>query len=176
MWICAVQKIVIIWVLCLINITQVNAMGLFDFLKINVFTETEGILTQAGKPLSEVEIRLDVRVVFNDEQFHVNTKTNSEGKFKFAEIKANSINTILPSAKMVNQKIVATYQEKEYVLWDMVKNNYEKNGELNDLSESNNALIPMVLNCDLDNELKTRRAGTHEHVALSGICRLDNEK
>ncbi len=171
------NKVKIAILFFLLTSTQVNAMGLFDFLKINVLTELNGTVTLDGVPVSGVKVVLTARTVFNDETVEVVSNTDDKGAFHFDEINASSINTLLPSAKMINQKITFFYQDKEYLAWDLVKNNYEKNGELNNLSAMNerSQFIPMVLTCDLNNELTTRKAGTHDHVALTGICRWKNE-
>ena len=161
----------------LFSSAQVNAMGLFDFLKIDVLTDVNGLVTLAGKPVGGVKVILNVRIVFNDEKFERIVETDNEGRFHFDAIKAKSINTFLPSAKMVDQQITFQYQGKEYLGWDMVKNNYNYNGELNDLSESINRsnIIPLMLVCDLNDQSTTRKAGTHEHVALTGLCRWEGE-
>ena len=152
-------------------------MGLFDFYKVNVFTAMSGVVTFDGKPVKGIKAVLNVRVVFNNKNFTVSTETDDSGRFYFDAITTNSINTILPSAKMINQKVFFYYQGEEYLGWDMVKNNYEYNGELNDLSEPNSTsnIIPLILTCDLKDKSTTRKAGTHEHVALTGICRWSGE-
>ena len=152
-------------------------MGLFDFLNIDVLTDLEGVVTVAGKPASGVKVVLNVRVVFNDDKVEVISETTSDGRFHFDAIKMKSVNSFLPSAKMVEQKITFLYEGKTYLGWEMVKNNYQYNGELNDLSESVKPadIIPLSLLCDLNNESITRKAGTHEHVALTGICRWQGE-
>lgn len=157
--------------------TQVNAMGLFDFLKINVLSDVNGVVTLNGQPVSGVKVVLNVRIVFNNEKIEVVTETDINGKFHFDAINSKSINTILPSAKMIDQRITFHYQGKEYLGWDMVKNNYDYNGELNDLSEpeNRNNLIPFNLSCELNDKSTTRRSGTHEHIALTGICRWEGE-
>ena len=153
-------------------------MGFFDFLKIDVLTEVNGVVTLAGEPVSGAKIVLNVRIVFNDEKFNITTETDTAGRFHFDLIKAKSINTFLPSAKMVNQKITISHQGKDYLAWDMVKNNYDYNGELNDLSEPANKtqIIPLTLICELNNETNTRKAGTHDHIALTGMCRWEGEQ
>ena len=152
-------------------------MGLLGILEIDVFTELNGIVTRAEQPLSGVQITLYVRVNFNDEKFEVSTVTDDSGRFHFDSIRAKSVNAFLPSAKLVEQKIVITNQGKEYLAWDMVKNNYDYDGELNDLNArtSQSKIIPLKILCELNNTNITRKAGTHEHVALSGICRWDGE-
>lgn len=162
----------------LLSTTQVNAMGLFGFLKINVLTDLNGVVTVSGEPVSGIKVVLNVRIVFNDEKIEVVTQTDDKGRFHFDAIKANSINALLPSAKMVDQKISFLYEGIEYIGWDMVKNNYDANGELNDLADTLNksTMIPMQLACELSNEVVTRKAGSHDHVVLTGICRWNGEK
>ena len=162
--------------LCLLFLTcssQGNAVGLFSFLDIDVFTELDGIVTLAGKPLSGVQVTLNVLVTFNNEKFEITTTTDDAGRFHFDSIRAKSVNAFLPSAKMVKQEIKLSVDGKKYLAWNMTKNNYNFNGELNDLSNQENKghIIASKINCELNNANITRKAGTHEHVALSGICR-----
>ncbi|MBV1915269.1 MAG: carboxypeptidase-like regulatory domain-containing protein [Pseudomonadales bacterium] len=156
---------------------QVNAMGLLGFLEIDVFTELNGIVTRAEEPLSGVQVTLNVRISFNDEKFEVSTLTDESGRFHFDSIRAKSVNSFLPSAKMVEQKIVIIIDQQEYLLWEMVKNNYDYNGELNDFNgdKSQSKIIPLKIICELNDPSITRKAGTHEHVALTGICSWDGE-
>ena len=97
------------------------------------------------------------------------------GRFHFDAIFSNSINSILPSAKMIDQKITLQHQHKQYLAWNMV--NYKYNGELNDPSEpiDESNVIPPILTCDLNSENIIRKVGAHEHVALTGICRWRGE-
>ncbi len=152
-------------------------MTLFSLFIINVLTAMDGTITLDGKPVSGVKVILETRIVFNNKKTVSSTETDHLGRFHFDAIFSNSINNILPSAKMIDQKVTLLYQNKEYLAWKMVKNNYKYNGELNDLSdpidESN--VIPLILTCDFNNENITRKAGTHEHVTLTGICRWRGE-
>lgn len=152
-------------------------MTLFGLFNINVLTAMDGAITLNGKAVSGVEVILNTRIVFNNRKITSSTKTDHLGRFHFDAIFSNSINSILPSAKMIDQKITLQYQGKQYIAWQMVKNNYKYNGELNDPSDpiDESDVIPLILTCDLNNENITRKAGTHEHVTLTGICRWEGE-
>ncbi|MBV1959394.1 MAG: hypothetical protein KUG53_01545 [Pseudomonadales bacterium] len=152
-------------------------MTLSNLFNINVFTAMDGTIMLDGKAVSGVKVILNTRIVFNNRKISSSTKTDHLGRFHFDAIFSNSINSILPSAKIIDQEIILHYRDKQYLAWKMVKNNYKYNGELNDLSKliDESDVIPLILTCDLENENITRKAGTHEHVALTGICRWIGE-
>lgn len=133
-------------------------MGLFDSLKVCLFSEVKGVVTSEGKPVAGVEVTQTAKI--SDKLYSYKTVTDVQGRFHFEERRAYSVNKFAPVEPFIDQKIKMTYQGKEYLAWDIDKRNYDPNGELNrDLN----------LKCDLGQKESRKEFGAR---ILWGICDL----
>lgn len=132
-------------------------MGMFDFLKVCLFSEVNGVVTQDGKPIAGAEI---IRTAeFNNKAYIDSTMTDTHGRYYFNARFINSINKILPIEPRVPQKISIRYHNKEYLGWDMDKRDYEINGEID---------RKLDLVCELSKEPEMKKLGISGYV--DGIC------
>jgi|GEM_PF-1828123 len=156
---------------------RVNAMSLFDFMKICVFSDVRGVVTLNGEVISGASITREAKVVFNGKEYVDTATTDKNGEFSFPVLNASSVNTVLPSAKLVNQNISISYEGKTYTAWQMVKQNYQYGGELNSYTGSKLPAdaTPLDIVCELSNDDKVRKAGNHRYTVLTGICRWQGE-
>jgi len=166
-------------------------MALFDFMKINVFSDVDGIVTLNGEPVSGATVKQYAEVEFNSNKFNREVVTDSQGRFHFDAIYARTMNTFLPSANSVIQKITIEYSGKQYQAWKSIKNNYDYDGELNDVKafvgeraeakvfpnkvsskNSGVTLTPIDLKCELskdDSEIKSMGGAK---TSVVGLCSL----
>ena len=139
-------------------------MGLFDFMKVCLFSEMKGVVTQDGKPVAGAEI---VRTAeFNDKTFSDKTITNEHGEFRFGELSTNSINKMFVVIEaVIAQKFVIRFDNKDYIGWQTVKRDYDSNTEL-----GGNKNIDLA--CELTSE-KTKKE-KNLRVPIVGICTWKN--
>ncbi|MFC1750469.1 DUF6795 domain-containing protein [Pseudomonadota bacterium] len=177
-------------------------MSLFDFLKVCVFTDVEGVVTFEGHPVSGAKVVRTAEVIFNGKKFSDETTTDIEGRFKFGAIYTHSINTFLPSEKMIHQDIFIHHENKKFHGWKSTKHNYNYNGELNRMDKISGELkitdpentyttqvtkinerdpqpkfIPFILSCELTNDEENYRfPGNHSlSGSANGLCLWPNE-
>ncbi len=133
-------------------------MGLFDFMKVCLFSEVGGVVTLAGKPVAGVEIVRTAK--FDDKDFTDKTTTDVQGKFHFDPIFSTSLLKWDPS---IFQTIVMNYQGKEYRGWRLMRTNYEVNGEV----DGNKPLTNLI--CDLSS--KETHKDQEIRSPITGICK-----
>jgi hypothetical protein len=138
--------------------TLVFGMGLFDFMKVCIFSEVGGVVTMAGKPVAGVEI---IRTAnYDDKDYIDKTVTDALGRFHFEPMFSYSLLKWDPT---IFQKIVLRYKGKEYIGWDKTRGNYDLNGELD-----GNILISDLV-CELDHEPTVKYQDIRGNVY--GICK-----
>ena len=165
-------------------------MAIFDFMKICVFTDVDGVVMLEGKPVSGTKLVRTAKVVFNNDEFKDEAITDSEGRFHFDAIYSRSMNAFLPSEKLVSQQITIHHNNKLFDAWRSVKHNYNYNGELNVFKDISGALdknlktdsnglpvVPFFLSCELtDDSSYARAAGrNNEGNVVVGLCRWPGE-
>ena len=148
-------------------------MGLFDFVKICLFSEVNGIVTLNRKPVAGVEV-VRTAQVGHDNIYTDKTVTDEQGRYRFAARFTHSVRKIAPVEPVITQKMAFLYRDKEYLGWFMTKRDYEVNTELGH---------PLNLTCALDSESKMRTGGPRTEAALHytvvGLCvgpGMSNEK
>jgi len=157
------------------NITGVSAMGLFGFMKVCLSTDMTGRVAENGVAVSDVKVVRKVVFDFTGKEYVTETVTDKNGKFHFNALYTKSVNTFLPSAKMVTQTITFSSQGKEYLGWHFVKGNYDYNGELNDL-DSSSELVPFELSCDFNNDENfVGITDSPSGSGYTGICRVNKK-
>lgn len=162
-------KSVLISVLLLAITTEVWSMGLFDSLKVCLFSEVNGVVTNKGKPVAGVEV-IQTAQINNGKLYTYTTMTDEQGRFHFDALFSHSINKVVPVQPRVPQNILFRYQGREYRGWKTSKHNYDEGGEINSLTarETSKDLKPIVLKCDLSDEsrIKEQEFGSN----IIGIC------
>ena len=133
-------------------------MGLFDFVKICLFSEVNGVVTLNGKPVPDVEVVRTMRMGHNN-IYTDKTTTDNQGHYRFAARFTHSIRKIAPVEPLIFQRMVFVYQSKEYLGWETDKRNYQINGELD---------VAINLVCELTNESRVRVGPRHR--GIDGIC------
>ena len=133
-------------------------MGMFDFLKVCLFSEVNGLVTQGGKPVSGVKIIRTAEL--NDKTYTDTTITDAQGRYHFDARFTRSVNSILPVEPFIPQIMTIRYNNKDYPGWKMNKRNYDVNGEIDQ---------PLDLSCDLADEpmVKEQRIGPN----VFGLCK-----
>ncbi len=164
-----------------------QAMAFFDLFKINVFSEVSGVVTMNGEPVQGASVKQWAKVSFNGSVYEHQAVTDAHGRFKFDAIYANTINRLLPSAHKVTQEAKIEHQGETYRAWVAVKNNYDYDGELNDIKQTTGErdkmkvipkrlsdqeqlkqVIPFHLTCELTDDESIK---SNDHVAAQGICK-----
>ena len=135
-------------------------MGMFDFVKICLFSEVNGVVTLNGKPVSGVEV-VRTAEMGHDNVYIDRAGTDDQGHYHFDARFTHSVRKIAPVEPVIFQKMVLFYQGKAYLGWQMTKRDYEINTELGQ---------PINLTCGLDDEPKWRRGGRARYL-IQGICR-----
>ena len=133
-------------------------MGLFDSLKVCLFSEINGVVMNDGKPVVGAEVTQTAK--FSGKFYTYKTATDEHGRFHFEERRAYSLNKIAPIEPYIDQKIKISHSGKEYLAWDIDKRNYDSNGELG---------RNLKLQCDLGRKESRKEFG--ERI-LWGICDL----
>ncbi len=133
-------------------------MGLFDSLKVCLFSEVNGVVMSEGKPVVGMEVVQTAKI--SDKLYTYKTLTDDHGRFHFEARLAYSINKIAPVEPYIAQKIKMTHMGKEYLAWDIDKRNYDLNGELG---------RDLKLQCDLGQKESRKEFDTR---ILWGICNL----
>jgi len=145
-------------VLLLSITTLVLGMGLFDFMKVCLFSEVGGVVTLAGKPVAGVELVRTAK--FDDKDYTDKTTTDAQGKFHFDPVFSTSLLKWDPS---IFQTIILHYQGKEYIGWKLMRTNYELNGELDDNKLLTNMLCELSIEPTKKDQLVRR--------PVNGICK-----
>ena len=123
-------------------------MGLFDFLKVCLFSEVAGVVVVDGKPIAGAKLLRTVKL--NDTVHSDETESNAEGKFHFDAMFTNSINKLLPIEPYLPQKIIISYNGREFLAWELDKHNFDEEGEL---------LRKIHISCDLASRDSRREYG-----------------
>lgn len=143
-------------------------MGLFDFAKICLFSEVNGVVTLNGTPVAGVEVVRTSELGCNDKIFTDKTFTNDQGHYYFPARFTHSICKIAPVEPHIDQKIVFFHQGKAYLGWHADKRSYEINSELG---------RPIHLACGLDHDPQMKAGEYHidgfrneARRAIHGVC------
>ena len=104
------------------------SMGLFDFMKVCLFSEVNGVVTLEGKPVAGAMVIRTAR--FNSDIYSDSVITDGEGRYHFDAIYTKSLKKITSMAPLVPQELTITHAGSEYLGWVMNKTNYDMNGEI----------------------------------------------
>ena len=151
-----------------IQVSQVNAMGFLDFMRIYIFSEVDGVVTLEGKPVPGDRV---VRTADYKDVVHTDTvMTDEQGRFHFDDLYTYSVRL---SETAIWQKIIIHYQDKEYLAWELLKRHENRYGELTDPEKPNEPVIKLNLKCDLAGDQKNEQVIEFElgRVIVYGLCR-----
>ncbi|MCI0506530.1 MAG: carboxypeptidase-like regulatory domain-containing protein [Gammaproteobacteria bacterium] len=138
-------------------------MGLFDFMKVCLFSEVNGVVTLEGKPVAGAEIVRTAK--FSDTEHTDKAVTDADGKFHFDAMYTYSINKALMIIEPVfHQKMMINYQAKEYRGWKTVKRSYDENTEVGEGKQ-------IILTCELTDDDLKKEDGLR--VPIVGICKIN---
>ena len=132
-------------------------MGLFDFVKVCLFSQVNGLVTLNGKAVSGAEV---VRTAeFRNKRYVDNAVTDNEGRYRFPESSGHSFSKIMYLEPRISQSILIRYKGTEYVAWESVKGNSAADGEISE---------PLSLACELTTKSTIKRGRNGNPV--NGIC------
>jgi len=134
-------------------------MGLFDFMKVCLFSEVNGVVTLQGKPVAGAKIVRTAKI--NDTPYTDSTVTDKSGKFYFEARFTSSINKIVPVEPRIPQKLVIEHDGQEHTAWEMSKRNYDLDGELGK---------PINISCEITNKEVKQEIG---YRILWGKCKVN---
>lgn len=134
-------------------------MGLFDFMKVCLFSEVRGVVTHNGKPVAGAKLVRSAEL--NDKTFTDTGVTDQQGRFHLKATFTKSVNAILPVEPFIYQKIFIHHQGKQYRAWEVDKRNYDVNGEIKK---------PINLSCELTDTDEKKWFGPR---AIQGICKIN---
>lgn len=150
-----------------------GAMGLFESMTVNLFSEMQGVVTFHGEPVAGARItRLAIPA---SKEYVDSTETDASGRFSFERMTTRSFLKLLPGDDSVFQKIVIHYKGEEYVAWETGGASSINKGELNELDMIDTEKeIDINLICELSAPV-TYKAGAHT-TTVSGICTWEGNK
>jgi hypothetical protein len=127
-----------------LNVTQVNAMGFLDFMRIYIFSEVDGVVLLEGKPVKGATV---VRTADYKDKLYTDTViTDEQGRFHFDDIYIYSMRL---SNTSIRQKIVIQYDGSEYLAWELLKRHENHYGELTDPEKPDAPVKKLNLRCEL---------------------------
>jgi len=125
--------------------------------KMVLFSEVQGNVTLAGKPVAGAVLEREFRWAWKQETGTDTTQTDAAGKFRFQAIERSSfMGSLLPHEPNVRQTILIKHGGKVFKAWVFDKGNYLANGEIGKA---------IVMTCRLENE------PAHQGDVF-GICEL----
>ena len=137
-------------------------MGLFDFMKVCLFSEVNGVVTLEGKPVAGADLIRTAEI--NDKVHTDRAMTDENGRFHFSAMYTNSLNKILPVEPVIPQTITIQYQGNSYSGWRTTRRGYDENSEM-----KNNKNI--ALTCELTDEDSMKEKDLRRPVA--GVCKIN---
>lgn len=141
---------------------EVGAMGLFDFMKVCLFSEVNGVVTLEGKPVVGAELIRTAKL--NDKVYTDRAVTDTSGKFHFDAMYTHSVNKMIFIIEpVIPQTITIGHNDKQYPGWRTTKRDYYENAEL---EEDRN----IDLRCELINEPSVKDQKIRP--PLYGVCSL----
>lgn len=100
-----------------------------------LFSPVSGKIVIAGKPVAGATVRRWYKGGFSDKQGTDTVTTDAAGNFSFPEVSFSSIMaSIIPHEAVVSQKMMATVNGVETIIYATVKRNYDSNGEFGGLA------------------------------------------
>ena len=147
-------------------------MAFFDSMKVNLFSEMQGIVTLEGKPVSGATVTRTA-IPSNDKEYTDTTQTDNAGRFNFGVMETHLFLKLLPSNSTIHQKIIIDYAGQQYLAWKILAASDRPNGELNErdvIGTEQEVFIDLV--CELTAP-ETAKAGAYTS-AVFGLCTWPN--
>ena len=124
---------------------------MFDFLKIYLFSEVNGVVLLNGKPVQGAEL---IRTAAPGSKSYTDkAMTDAEGRFHFDAMVVHTLRTLIPGEAVIRQTISIRFQGKDYLGWKSTKRDIANHGELNLLDPRKSLPIQLFrVECELTNE------------------------
>lgn len=132
-------------------------MGL---LEICLFSEVNAVVTLNGKPASGIEVTRTA--IWNNKTFSDKSTTDAQGHLHFKPLLTNSFMKITPTSPVIQQTMLVNHQGKELTLWEIIRQNYDLNGERDDDKS-------IILTCELSEP--TVKHDQNMRAPMYGICK-----
>lgn len=136
-------------------------MGFFDAGRVCLFSGISGTITLEGKPVANARV---IRTADKDGPKTDETVTDENGYFSLPPMYERTVTKFLPMEFVVSQKIIVSFEGKNYEIWSSVKRSPEEN------SESKGKLLAVT--CELDSE---ERSFLVNRVPIHTRCEWDVE-
>ena len=108
-----------------------KCMGIGNGFRLVLFSEVNGQVVNKGKPVIGAEVERSYRWSWNKRKGTDRTRTDKDGNFHFNKVVTSSITAQwLPHQPVITQKIEIRVGNTTYEAWEMMKMNYDHNGEL----------------------------------------------
>ena len=148
-------------------------MSIFDSMKVNLFSEMNGVVTLEGEPVAGALITRSANPD-NDREYTDSAKTDNEGQFHFDRMETRMFAKLLPSQKSVSQKVIIEHEGRQYLAWEAITSDTDK-GELNEMDViGTDKELGINVKCELT-AAETKKAGAYITV-ITGICSWDGQK
>lgn len=155
-----------------VSITGWECNGIFDSMKINLFSDMQGIVTMNGDPVSGAVVKRSATPASN-KKFTDSFVTKVDGRFQFDRMVTNSFLKILPGDPSVYQKVTIEYNGRSYLAWEILAASDRYKGELNDRDViGTEKQVDINLLCELTAKSTQKEAAGSSVV--SGICTWAN--
>lgn len=149
-------------------------MGLIGF-KVCIASEMKAKVTSAGKPVAGASVIR--KVTFDGKDYVTEVKTDSEGNFVLPTLYERTLWKNTPFEVQIEQAVTIHDNNVSHLGVEVVKRNFDENGEVNNMDQVKKGLSPFKpynFLCELTDEVHER--GIHEtHVVLSGKCVFPDE-
>lgn len=149
-------------------------MAFFDSMKVNLFSEMQGVVTLNGKPVPGATLSRTA-IPNNDKKYTDSTVTDAEGRFHFDRMETHMFLKMLPGQSTVAQEVIIEHEGQQYTAWKTAAAGDNDKGELNELDAiGTDREITIDLSCELTAS-STDKAGAYTTV-ISGICSWAGQK
>jgi len=149
------------FILLVMLVNGVNAMGLSDAGKVCLFSGMSGVIKLDGKVAGGARL---VRTVNKEKDIKDETTTDENGYFEFEPVFDRTITKYLPMEFAVSQVVWVHYEGNEYKMWSGVKRKPEENIESRGK--------PLVVECELNSERNVIEVNNSPIISL---CAWDVE-
>jgi hypothetical protein len=148
-----------------------------DWGRLVLFSAVSGKLLDKGKPVAGLTLTRTVE--WKGDTFVDSTVTDKGGGFAFPVLKKfGMLYALLPAEPRIDQTIKTVHQGKEYEIWGHLKGNYDNNGELFYVADSEREpydpktgygrmmadpkKVPFTVTCELSTKVKLGADGNYD--------------
>ncbi|MEY4590574.1 MAG: hypothetical protein RL497_2650 [Pseudomonadota bacterium] len=157
-----------------VHAEAVFAMSLIGF-KVCIASEMRAQVTSSGQPVAGAQVVR--KVTFDGKDYVTQVQTDAQGNFVLPVLYERTLWKNTPFEFRIPQMVTINYQGSEHVGVDIIRGNFDENGELNDMAKVTNGtqtLVPYQFLCELTNT-ETDRGVHSTRTVLSGKCLTTHE-